>query len=867
MFQLKIILKIAFKKSLLVFNLLLFTFSISVKSQTVKITEDFNVSETDIGNSAFCIVTETKSNASIRYDKNDFPGVIRAVNDLKNDIHSVTDKELSLLTTEPHSDNEIIIGTYGKSKLIDKLVSTGKLDVKNLKGKWENFVIATVENPLPGVKKGLVIAGSDKRGTIYGIYELSKKAGVSPWYWWADVPPKKHKSLYVNQGIYISGEPKVKYRGIFINDEAPCFTGWTREKFGGCNSKAYSKIFELLLRLRANYFWPAMWGNAFNEDDPDNARIADEYGIVMGTSHHEPMLRSANEWQRHKKEFGDGKWNYVTNAGGIQDFWRQGLERNKTFESILTMGMRGESDEPMPDAGSAKDNFRLLENIMKDQRKIIEGVYKKPASKVPQIWALYSEVLEYYDQGIKVPEDMIILLCDDNWGNVRRLPELEGKRHPGGYGIYYHVDLHGAPRAYQWLNMTQIPHMWEQLQLTYSHGVDKVWILNVGDLKPNEYPMDFFLNMAWDPETFNQNNLDEYAVDFCKDKFGETEAAEAAEILTTSCKYNARVTAEMLDSRTYNLENGEFLHVRDAYMALEARVLRQYEKLDVSMKDSYKQLILHPVRAMSNLYDMYYSLAMNTKLASEKDIKANYWADRVEYCFKLDTEYSKDYNLVMSGGKWNHLMDQTHIGYRSWNEPRGGNIMPAVVRIKPEETKNGGYIFNEKNGVVVIESEHYFETINNGKAKWTVIPDLGRTTSGITLLPYTASPEGSEVAYKMKMNLLADSVRVYFFFDCTLPYKNGAHSVSAFFNKGNSKTWKINDQLTWKNNYSKMYPAGAARMIETSVYLKVSKSPDDTYNLTISPQDPGIVLYKIAVDLGGYEKTFLKMQESPYKRN
>src|SRR5690606_9929614 len=250
------------------------------------------------------------------------------------------------------------------------------------------------------------------------------------------------------------------------------------------------------------------WGNAFNEDDPLNPKLADEYGIVMGTSHHEPMMRSHKEWTNHAKEYGNGEWNYKTNEEGLKKFWQDGLERNKDYEQVITMAMSGDGDISMNDAGIAAENFRLIERIMKDQRDIIAKVTKKPAKETPQIWALYSEVLEYYDQGIKVPDDMIVLLCDDNWGNVRRLPELGEKRHPGGYGVYYHVDLHGAPRAYQWLNMTQIPHMWEQLQLTYSYGVDKVWILNVGDLKPNEYPMDFFLNMAWNPTSFNENNLD-----------------------------------------------------------------------------------------------------------------------------------------------------------------------------------------------------------------------------------------------------------------------------------------------------------------------------------------------------------------------
>lgn len=812
-------------------------------------------------------IVSTKGAASvIHYDISDYPGVIRAINDLQNDIDSVTGKRPELIVNGQSSEFEIIIGTLGKSKQIDKLVSSNKLDVKEIEGNWESFIIATIPNSDKKTKNSLVIAGSDKRGTIYGIYELSEQLGVSPWYWWADVPAKKRASAYVKSGIYVSGEPKVKYRGIFINDEEPSFGGWSRNKFGGVNSKMYTHLFELLLRLKANYLWPAMWGKSFNEDDPMNPVLADEYGIVMGTSHHEPMMRAQKEWSTHREEYGNGEWNYRTNEKGLKQFWEDGLERNKDYEQVVTMAMRGDGDLPMTDAGSARENFRLLEKIFADQRDIIEKVTGKPAKETPQIWALYSEVLEYYDQGIDIPEDMIVLFCDDNWGNVRRLPELEEKPHPGGYGIYYHVDLHGAPRSYQWLNMTQIPHMWEQLQLTYSYGVDKVWILNVGDLKPNEYPMDFFLKMAWNPTAFNQNNLDDYAIQFCADKFGEEEANEAAEILSLYCKYASRISAEMLDHRTYNLENGEFLQVKDAFLALETRAMRQYYNLAVEYRNTYMQLVLHPVRAMANLYDMYYAVAINKKLAAEKDIKANYWADRVEKCFALDAEFSEDYNLNVSDGKWNHMMDQTHIGYTSWDEPSEGNIMPEIIRITPEETKEGRYLFKEHNGVVVMESEHYFQAHATSKTRWTVIPDLGRTLSGIALMPYTEKTVNAHITYKMEMKPQSDSIKVRIFFDSTLPFKNGGHNVAASFKGGKEKVWNINHDLNWKNNYSKMYLTGAARMIESVTTLTLPKSEDGLFELTIRPLDPEVVIYKIVVDNGGYEKTYLKMQESPYQR-
>jgi hypothetical protein len=818
-----------------------------------------------VNQSDFPIVDMSHVTAPLCYDTNDYQGVIRAIGDLQSDIDRVTNVKPNITGSDTSADYEIIIGTLGKSKLIDNLVSSDKLDEKDLKGKWESFVITTIKDPKPGVKQYLVVAGSDQRGTIYGIYEISRQLGVSPWYWWADVPSKKRPAAYVLSGYYTSGGPKVKYRGIFINDEEPSFGGWAREKFGGINSKMYAHIFELLLRLRANYLWPAMWGKAFNEDDPENPRLANEYGIVMGTSHHEPMMRAQNEWNVHHKEYGNGEWNFITNSAGLKRFWKDGLERNKDYENLVTIGMRGNGDIPMVSGGSDQKNIKLLEKIIADQRKIIAEVTKKPASQTPQVWALYSEVQKYYDEGMKVPDDVIILLCDDNWGDVRRLPELGGKKHQGGYGMYYHVDLHGAPRSYQWLNMTQIPHMWEQLQLTYSYGVNKIWMLNVGDLKPMEYPITFFMDMAWNPDLFKADNLQILAVKFCKEQFGTVASTEAADILSTYCKYNSRVTAEMLNQNTFNLESGEFRQVRDAYLTLETRALRQFLTIPDVYKDAYNELILFPVQAMANLYDLYYSVAMNEKYISEKDLHANYWADHAEYCFKCDSVLTYDYNHYIAGGKWDHMMDQVHIGYTSWDAPRR-NIMPEVTRVSLEDAEQGGCVFRKKNGVVVIEAEHYFTSKATDKTKWTVIPDLGRTLSGLTLMPYTEQTNGALLTYKMILNTQSDSVKLRIIFNSTLPFKNGGVSLTAAFDGEKGKTWNINDQLTWENNYTKMYPAAAARIIESEVTLPLKHISNGMHILDISPLDPGVVFEKVIIDDGGYEHTFLKMPESPYER-
>lgn len=382
----------------------------------------------------------------------------------------------------------VVAGTLGRSRAIDELVAKRKLDARAIAGKWESFIVEVVERPWAGVDRAIVIAGSDRRGTVYGLYDLSEQIGVSPWYWWADVPVVKHDTVYVKQGRTVRGEPAVRYRGIFINDEAPAMENWAREKFGGFNHELYGHVFELILRLRGNYLWPAMWGNAFADDDPRNAALAEEFGIVLGTSHHEPMMRAHDEWRR----YGSGAWDYSTNEPRLREFWRTGVERVRDNEKIITIGMRGDGDEGM----SEQTNVALLERIVADQRAMLEALTGRPAAQTPQLWALYKEVQDYYERGMRVPDDVTLLWCDDNWGNIRRLPLAAERQRAGGAGVYYHLEYVGGPRNYKWINTMPITKVWEQMNLASEYGATRIWIVNIGDLKPLEFPMEFFLTMA-----------------------------------------------------------------------------------------------------------------------------------------------------------------------------------------------------------------------------------------------------------------------------------------------------------------------------------------------------------------------------------
>lgn len=841
---------------LLYLNFISFTIAQTDSPITTRIVIEQPVSDND-----FPVVSLSGSASAIRYDNADYPGVIRAIHDLQNDIDSVTGKRPILNSNNEASEFEIIIGTLGKNKQIDILVSSKKLNVKEIEGKWESFVITTIANPAKNVKNSLVIVGSDKRGTIYGIYELSKQLGVSPWYWWADVPAKQRQAAYVLAGRYASGEPKVKYRGIFINDEAPCLTSWVRNTYGTNygDHHFYSRVFELILRLKGNYLWPAMWSWAFYADDSLNSKVADEMGVVIGTSHHEPMARNHQEWARKRREY--GAWNYATNQKVIDQFFQAGIERMQGTEDIVTIGMRGDGDAAM----SKETDVQLLEQVVKNQRKIIEQVTKRPAKETPQLWALYKEVLDYYDAGMRVPDDVIILLCDDNWGNVRRLPNQEERKHPGGWGLYYHVDYVGAPRNTKWLNVTPIQNMWEQLQLTYDYGVDKLWVLNVGDIKPMEYPISLFMDMAWDPTRYNVNNLMEHPRAFCAQQFGDDQANEAMRILNLYSKYNGRVTAEMLDRNTYNLETGEWKKVSDEYLKLEAEALRQYLRLKPEYRDAYKQLILFPVQAMANIYEMYYSQAMNHKLYAENNPKANEWADNVERTFKRDAELSYDYNNVMANGKWKGMMIQKKIGYTTWDDRFRADILPEVFRIENPATAVGNYVFTPSNGYVAMEAEHYYSLKDAENAKWTVIPYMGRTLSGMAVMPYSQPVNSASVSYKMKLPDDVDKVIVHVVVKSTLAFINlEGHRYKVGFNGGEEQVVNFNSDLNEKpeNIYSIFFPTVARRVVEKMVELNLPASADNMYELILTPLDPGIVFEKIVVDFGGYKNSYLFMEES-----
>lgn len=634
----------------------------------------------------------TGTSDTITYDPLDWKGVRMAVANLRNDFKAVTGSE----------NAPIVVGTIGKSKLAKKY----KLQSKELQGKWEQYLIFTD-------KGKLVILGSDKRGTIYGIYELSRQIGVSPWYWMADAPIQKHEQLFAKSGIYTDGEPKVKYRGIFINDEWPSFGTWCNNQFGGINSKAYARIFELMLRLKANYFWPAMWDSRFNEDDPLSPQLADDMGIVMGTSHHEPMMRAHKEYVYRKDSI--GAWDYATNKANLDRFFEEGLERNKAYENLITIGMRGDGDVAMGN-GNDEENMKTLKDVVDGQREIIERVYKKPASEVPQLWAIFTEVQRYYDAGFTVPDDVTLLFCDNNWGYIRRTgPEKEQAR-KGGMGMYYHIDMNGGPWNDRWINTTTAAKIREQLNLAYQTGIDRIWIINVGDLKPKEMPIDFIMHYAWNPDDYPADKIDQYMVDWARSIFGGEYAREIADIVTEYSKMNLERKPEVQRVGIYSVETGEAQRMFNRWDELEKRTLSLSKKMPAEMQDAFYQLVEYPAVASAGVAKIYLAATLGDSIT-------------MQTLFERDKQMTDKYNKVIAGGKWDGMMLDKHIGYRMWSMPNE-NTLPQVA--KP----------SDKTGIIASETaimaHDYTRRTATDDARWVFLPGLGRDKGNMGIEPVTA---------------------------------------------------------------------------------------------------------------------------------
>jgi hypothetical protein len=678
--------------------------------------------------------------AAIHVSETDWKVVRIAASDLAADIERVSGKRPALRhTTDGLTAEAVLIGTIGRSPLIDGLIRSGKLNVGGVAGQWESFVIETVPNPLPGVRRGLVIAGSDRRGTAYGVYELSQRIGVSPWYWWADVSPIRRDALHLSKERVRIGPPAVKYRGIFINDEMWGIRPWAEKTFApdegrGLGPKTHAKIFELLLRLRANHLWPAMHRDTipFNTY-PQNKQVADDYAIVMGSSHIEPMLRNnmhGAEWDRE----GGGDWNYLNNRDAILRYWERRIQANGRYENIYTLGMRGKDDEPMLAKGTLAERVGLLEGIIRDQRLILTRHIAPDPGKIPQVFIPYTEVLGMYDSGMKVPEDVTICWPDDNFGYLRRLPNDAERKRPGGSGVYYHLQwLNGATTAYTWLNTMPLPLIASEMHKAFQYGAEKLWVLNVGDIKPGEIGMEFFLDMAWDPAKWRPDNTREYLKHWAARDLDARFADEIAGILEEHFQLGfTRRPEHLVQHRkgkplayswfSHDHHGDEAERRLERYAAIAKRSEEIYQEIPDTRKDAFFQLVLYPVCCASLMNEKVICADKSIHHAAKGRAIAADYARRAEAAAERIIGLTEHYNtgLITAGDKWRHMMSPAP---GPWGDQRLQFEMPplggfdgsgqAALEVAPEGGKPG--VIAEFS--VFTQSRRFIDLFNKGSGE------------------------------------------------------------------------------------------------------------------------------------------------------
>lgn len=641
-----------------------------------------------------------------------FPGVIRVTKKVAHDVELVSGKKPQILvekeipeTLESSGEDwTIIAATKGKSSFLKKLEEAGSAELKELEQKRECYAWIFPEIKNRTKSNLLVIAGSDKRGTIYGLFHLSEMLGVSPFVDWCGLMPPKQEKIELREDMAcISKEPSVRYRGFFINDEWPAFGNWCNHNFGGFNAKAYDHVFELLLRLKGNYLWPAMWSARFADDGPDllNAELADEYGIIMGMSHHEPCLRQGEEYKylRGKNSVYGDAWNFRTNREGITKFWEDGLKRSGKFENVITVGMRGEADTAiMGKNATLEDNIQLLRDVLKTQKKLIQERVNPDLTKVPRMIALYKEVEEFFYgnektkglMGAEELEDVILMLCDDNYGNLRTLPTEEMRKHAGGYGMYYHLDYHGWPVSYEWINSSYLPKIWEQMSMAYDFGVRELWMVNVGDIATQEFPLSFFLDMAYDFDRWGSRALNctqEYTRKWVRQQFGSVEEETQdtiADILEQYTKIIHRRRPEALNPETYHpvqeKESSRIFEEEEQLLKKLQDVYETIEKTNPQNLSAFIALVYYPAFGTMNLVKMQILAGWNHYYANLGAVCANDYGDEVERCMEQDRKAVEMYHQ-MDQGRWYGMGMSQHIGFTHWNEDECRN--PVVMRVIP----------------------------------------------------------------------------------------------------------------------------------------------------------------------------------------
>lgn len=841
------------------------------------------------GEGDFALVADGRA-AAVWFDPSDHTVVGIAARDFAADVARVTGVEPAVVNTPDGVGREAVIaGSLGRSELVDRLVREDKLDVGGIEGEWESFLIATVEDPLPNVDRALVVVGSDRRGTAYGLYELSRQVGVSPWYWWADVPPRQREALYVGAGAVQEGPPSVKYRGIFINDEDWGLQPWAAMNFdpeaGDIGPKTYARVFELMLRLRANTLWPAMHEvtRAFNLF-PENKRVADDYAIVMSSSHAEPMLRNnTTEWTAPPREF-----NYVTNREGVLAYWEQRARENAQYENLWTVGMRGIHDSPMVGAETMEERVAVMEQIFADQRALLAEYVDPDVERVPQAFTPYKEGLPLYRAGLDVPDDVAIIWPDDNYGYIREFPAAERRDRSGGFGVYYHISYLGWPQSYLWINTTPPALIWQEMAKAYDLGARSVWILNVGDIKPGEIGMSLFLEMAWDINRWRRDTIDGFLADWAGRQFGPEHAPEIAAILADYYQLAFQRKPEHLHwshdltwDHPHPLTDAEMWSRLRTYDDLMERVDRIESQLAADQRDAFFELVAYPVRGAA-LYNHRFFYTTEYGRHFHPDVqRARSYAARARAAQARLARETHRFNHEIAGGKWRRFMavepgDGTLSPLRlslptlpAANQVPDGDLLPDPV-LEPEEAYTGleapagpGSRFAATDGYASMEAESYTRRVDRGDVGWREIPGLGRTGHSVAPFPTTAASSDTTRLLRRAprlqydVELPAGPATVHVDVVPTFPIVQGrglrfavglndeAPQIVVLHREAETDDWAAEVQDN--------------RAIAT-VDLDVPTA--GMHQLRVYMIDAGVVLDKILLDMGGLERSYLGPRET-----
>lgn len=632
----------------------------------------------DKGNSknSFPIVSSS-ANAVVCFDGKDEIVVRKSVSLFAEDVHRVTGQTLKIDTSKPgevSSRYAIIVGTIGKSEWINSLVARNKIDTTTISGSWERYLVDVVHNPAPGIKKAIVIAGSDRRGTAYGLLSVSRAIGVSPWYWWADAPVKQQKQLAVNVHTYTSKEPTVKFRGIFINDEDWGLYQWSKQNFekerGNFGPRTYAKVCELLLRLQANYLCPAMHdaSMAFHRI-PENRLVADSFAIVMGSSHCEPLLfNTASEWKRDKM----GEWDYINNKAGVDNVLKSRAEESAPFENVYTLALRGLHDRAMNASNNMSDRKQMLQEALLSQRQMLVGATGKRAEDIPQAFTPYKEVLDVYDQGLELPDDVTIIWPDDNYGYMKRLSSPKEQKRSGRSGVYYHSSYLGKPHDHLWMNTISPTLMYEELRKAYDMTADRIWLLNAGDIKSCEFAVDYFLSMAFDIDAFNFERAANYRTEWLCGMIGDEYRQEYQEVTDAFYKLAFARKPEFMGwgyqwatdkhGKERNTDTDfSLVNYREADTRLEEyqRIGNMAEKilnqLPEEKKPCFYQSLYYPVKGCELLNRMVLNGQKNRWYSIQQRAATAQLEKMTKTCYDSLQVITKGYNSLL-GGKWNHVM-------------------------------------------------------------------------------------------------------------------------------------------------------------------------------------------------------------------